>query len=37
MNDNAIETAILIVSCVLLMVFLIAAIGCGVYELFKTL
>lgn len=35
MNDNGIETALLIASCVLLVISLIAAIGCGIYELIK--
>ena len=35
MKNSRIETALLIASGVLLMVFLLAAIGCGVYELIK--
>ena len=34
-KNNGIETALLIASCVLLVIFLAAAIGCGIYELIK--
>lgn len=37
MSNNGHETALLIASCVLLMVFLLAVIGCGVYEIIKLL
>ena len=37
MRGNGIETALLIASCALLVIFLIAAIGCGIYELIQSL